>query len=444
MKLSLPKLLQIWGLKVKRRVLEGMGANSFGMAITIVIQLVSLPLFLNFWNLETYGKWLILSAIPSYLSMADLGMVTAASNKMTIAMGKNNLFEANQIFQSAQAFMTIICGALALLVIPTVLFTSLLWIENTDQRIALAAMSFGVLITLFGGVSECAFRALGRYAFGTMLGNYVRLGEWLGCILGLILMGSFASVAFGGLIMRLLGSIVGIILVSKSTHVLCWGFRFAKLAEVKSMIKPAISFMVFPLANALSFQGITIFVGAMFGPVLLALFSTYRTIARVAVQSTAIFSHVLWPEFSRLFGQSDKEAIKTLYVRTSLLGALQAVFLSSALYFTSPWLLKNWTHNEIHFESSLMLLMLVYATISGIWHVPRILLMSTNQHVKLSFYTLFACSFSFIFSCLFSQFYGLSGVIVGMVLGELAIALICIYLANRFIISDKSLRQILL
>jgi hypothetical protein len=70
--------------------------------------------------------------------------------------------------------------------------------------------------------------------------------------------------------------------------------------------------------------------------------------------------------------------------------------------------------------------------------------MSTNQHVKLSFYTLFAGSFSFIFSCLFSQFYGLSGVIVGMVLGELAIALICIYLANRFFISDKSLRQILL
>ena len=47
---------------MKRRILAGMGANSFGMAITILMQLASLPIFLHFWNLETYGKWLILSA----------------------------------------------------------------------------------------------------------------------------------------------------------------------------------------------------------------------------------------------------------------------------------------------------------------------------------------------------------------------------------------------
>jgi O-antigen/teichoic acid export membrane protein len=426
---------------MKRRIIAGMGANSFGMAITIAIQLVTLPLFLYFWNLETYGKWLILSAIPSYLSMADVGMVTAAGNKMTMAMGRNDPCEANQIFQSAQAFMLIVCGTLALFVLPIVLFAPLPWFESIDQRIALAAMSLGVLIALFGGLSEAAFRASERYAFGTMLGNYVRLGEWLGYILGLILMGSFMSVAFGGLIMRMLGCIVGMMLVNKTTQALSWGLRFAKLTEVKSMINPAISFMAFPLANALSFQGITILVGAMFGPVSVALFSAYRTIARVAVQCTAIFSHVLWPEFSRLFGQSAKEGIKKLYLRTSLLGALQAVFLSLVLYYTSPWLLKTWTHNEIHFESSLMLFMLAYASISGAWHIPRVLLMATNQHVNLSVWILFAGSLSVALSWLFSQFHGLIGIVLGMGLGELTIAVICVYLANQFVFGDKILRQ---
>jgi O-antigen/teichoic acid export membrane protein len=441
MKLSLLKLFQNELPMMKRRIILGMGANSFGMAITIAIQLVSLPFFLHFWNLETYGEWLILSAIPSYLSMADVGMVTAAGNKMTMAMGKNDPFEANQIFQSAQAFMLIICGALALIVIPIVLFAPLPLFESMDQRIALAAMSLGVLVALFGGLSEAAFKASEHYASGTMLGNYVRLGEWLGYLLGLILMGSFASVAIGGLIMRLLGCIVGMILVNKTTHALSWGLRFAKLAEIKSTIKPAISFMAFPLGNALSFQGITILVGAMFGPVSVALFTAYRTIARVAVQCTSIFSHVLWPEFSRLFGQSYKEAIKKLYLRSSLLGALQAVFLSAVLYFTAPWLLKIWTNDEIHFESSLMLFMLAYASISGAWHIPRVLLMATNQHVNLSVWILLAGGLSVALSWGLSQFHGLIGVVVGMGLGELTIAVICIYLANQFVFGDKILRQ---
>ena len=92
---------------MKRRIIAGMGANSFGMAISIGIQLVSLPLFLHYWNTSTYGVWLMLSAIPAYLSMADVGMVTAAGNKMTMAMGKEDLTEANRVFQSAQMFMAI-------------------------------------------------------------------------------------------------------------------------------------------------------------------------------------------------------------------------------------------------------------------------------------------------------------------------------------------------
>lgn len=423
---------------MKRRIIAGMGANSFGMAITIAIQLVSLPLFLHFWNLETYGKWLILSAIPSYLSMADVGMVTAAGNKMTIAMGSNNPFEANQIFQSAQAFMLIICGALSLIVIPMVLFAPLPWFENIDQRIALAAMSLGVLFALFGGLSDAAFRASERYAFGAMLGNFVRLGEWIGCILGLVLIGSFASVAFGGLIMRLFGSIVGMMLVNKTTQALSWGLRFAKLAEIKSMTKPAISFMAFPIANALGFQGITILVGAMFGPVSVAIFSTYRTISRIAVQFTAIFSHVLGPEFSRLYGQTAYQAIKTLYLRTSLLAGVQAVFLSLVLYFLSPWLLKIWTHDAVRFESSLMLMMLVYATVGGVWHIPRVLLMATNQHVNLAFWTLISTLLSVGLSWLFGHIFDLSGVAAAMVLCELFIAVICLYLASNLIFNNKT------
>ena len=138
---------------MKRRVIAGMSANSFGMAITIGIQLVSLSLFLYFWDAATYGVWLMLSAIPAYLSMADVGMVTAAGNKMTMAMGKGDLIETNRVFQSAQLFMSVVCCVIAILTIPVIFYAPLPFFQSVDMRVALSALCIGVLAALFAGLS---------------------------------------------------------------------------------------------------------------------------------------------------------------------------------------------------------------------------------------------------------------------------------------------------
>ncbi len=414
---------------MKRRIIAGMGANSFGMAITIGIQLVSLPVFLHYWDTSAYGVWLMLSAIPAYLSMADVGMVTAAGNKMTMAMGKDDVPEANRVFQSAQMFMAIVCGSLALIVVPLVLLAPLPGLETMDQRVALSALSTGVLAALFGGLTDAAFKSTQRYATGAMLANYVRLGEWLGSMLGLMLLGSFAAVALSALAMRLIGTVTTMVLAIKGSHGLRWGMYAAEGAEIRAMVKPAVSFMAFPLANALSFQGVTLLVGALFGPVAVALFNTYRTIARVAVQVTAVLSHALWPEFSRLFGQGGFAALERLYRRTSLLGVAQSLFLSLVIYFMSPWLLRIWTHGAIQFVPSLMLLMLLYAAVGGIWHIPRVLLMATNQHINLAYWSLAMAVLTVGLAWLMGSAFHLNGVVTAMLTSELFIAIVCAWLA---------------
>ncbi len=418
---------------MRRRIIAGIGANSFSMATSIGIQIVSLPLFLLYWNTAIYGKWLMLSAIPAYLSMADVGMVTAAGNKMTMAMGKGDLAETNKIFQSAQLFMTIVCGSVALLTLPIILFSPLPWLQTNDQRVALAALCLGVLVALFGGLSEAVFKSSGRYAMGTMLGNCVRVGEWLGYMIGLVLVGSFAAVALCGLAVRILGTLASIVLAQRGNHGIKWGVQAAEKTEIKLMVKPAVSFMAFPLANALSFQGLTLLVGALFGPVSVALFNTYRTIARIAVQITAIFSHALWPEFSRLFGANAAIAIRQLFRRSVVLGALQACILSGILYFISPFLLHIWTHKNIEFVPSLMLLMLLYATVSGVWHIPRVLLMATNQHTGLAYWVLLAGVLSIALAFMFSRVLQLNGVVIAMLVSEIFIAIVCAWLAHRTI-----------
>jgi len=372
--------------------------------------------------------------------MADVGMVNASGNKMTMAIGRFDVVEANRIFQSAQLFMIIVCGSLAILVTPLALWAPLPWSVSLDERVALAALFFEVLLALFGGLSEAVFKATSRYALGTMLGNLIRLGEWAGSILGLVIFGSFSGVAICALLARAGGTVAGVLLAQRGDYGLYWGTSQASKAEIRSMVRPAVSFMAFPLANALSFQGMTLLAGVLTGASTVAIFNTYRTIARVAVQLTAMFSHALWPEFARLYGQGGARAVEALFHRSALLGAVQSGALSLLLYFVSPWLLQVWTHGRIEFDRGLMVWLLAYAAVGGVWHVPRILLMATNQHVGLAGWALAAGGLSVALGWAFGVMWRIDGIAAAMLLSEAFIASICVYLAYQIFFRSPRLK----
>jgi O-antigen/teichoic acid export membrane protein len=415
------------------RVVAAMGAGAFGQVINIVIQLVSLPVFLYKWDLATYGTWLMLSAMPAYLSMADAGMVSTAGNRMTMEVARGDVALANRIFQSAVAFMLLTCTCLAVLTLPVVMFALVPGVHTMDERCAVTALICGVLLALFGGVAEAIFRSTGRYALGTALGSMVRLAEWLGWIVGVLVWGTFSSVALCGLIARMAGVLFTIRLSRSQAQGFEWGVTKASMVEVKAMVKPALSFMLFPLSNAISFQGITLLVGQLFGPVLVALFNTYRTIARIAVQVTGTFGHALWAEFSRLFGGGGVAAVATIYRRSAWAGVLMSVVLSAVLYLLAPTLLNVWTHGAVSFEPTLMLALLIYAAVCGSWHVPRVLLMAINQHVGLAQWSVLSACLAFGMSYVLGKAWGVSGVGAGMLLAEAVMAAVCVFLAYRLV-----------
>ena len=416
-----------------RRVLAGMGAHSFGMAVNIGIQLASLPLFLMVWDTASYGNWLMLSALPAYLSMADVGMVTAAGNRMNMAMGREDAQEARRIFHSAQLFMLAVCGSIALLALPAALLLPIPGVQTADMRVALALLSASTLVALCGGLSEAVFKATQRYATGTMLGNCTRLAEWLGMMLGLVAWGSYTSVALGGLACRLLGVACGMWLAQRGGHPLRWGLAHANRGELRAMAAPALSFMAFPLSNALNFQGVTLLVGALFGPGTVVLFNTYRTLCRVAVQATAAFSFALWPEFSSLYGRADMAALQHVFRRSSWVGLVQALLLSALLYPLAPWLLHFWTHSAVAFEPDLMGCMVLYAAVAGAWHVPRVLLMASNAHGSLASASIAGGLLTVGLAWLLGRQQGIQGVVLAMLLSELAMALLCLRWAWRLL-----------
>ncbi|PKO76150.1 MAG: hypothetical protein CVU21_14725 [Betaproteobacteria bacterium HGW-Betaproteobacteria-15] len=410
-----------------------MGANAYGQLVNIIIQLVSLPVFLSHWDLKTYGMWLTLSAIPAYLSMADIGMVSVAGTRMTILNATGDFKTSNQVFQSAQFFVGMSCLIIAVIALPIILMIPMPALQIPGASETLIALTLIVLISMANGLSGSVFRSTHRYALGTFLDTNTRLLEWIGGLVGFFWIGTFFSVAAGMLLVRTLMAFTLAFISTKGISHLKWGTKQASLNEVKKMINPSLGYMSFPISNALSFQGFTLLAAATLGPVAVAIFNIYRTVARVVVQITSVFSHALSPELSRLYGNGSHVEFRKLASRSTVIGLGGALLFSTAIFFASPFLLEFWTKGKVSFIPGLMALFLVYAAIAGSWHIPRIVLISTNGHSRLGLIALVVSIAALAFAWMLSKKYNIEGLIIAMTAGEICISAASIWLYNILI-----------
>src|SRR5208283_1855762 len=155
-----------------------------------------------------YGLWLIISAIPSYLALADFGFSAAATNDMTLAVACGAREEALEVFQSLLALNRIISISLVLIVAIIVFFLPARFIPSNDLvpaaevRLVLILLSGQVAASLGCGVLAGAFQASGLYSVGNALGSTARLLETAGLVAGALYYRDFVPAAESMLAMR--------------------------------------------------------------------------------------------------------------------------------------------------------------------------------------------------------------------------------------------------
>ena len=78
-----------------RKISSGFGATAIGPMVTILAQIISVPVFLRSWGPRLYGEWLILSAIPTHIAFSDRsGFGNVAANDMTMRVASPSIVRA--------------------------------------------------------------------------------------------------------------------------------------------------------------------------------------------------------------------------------------------------------------------------------------------------------------------------------------------------------------
>ena len=275
---------------IKNRLIKGIGANAYGQAITVLTQLVSVPLFIQHWGISIYGEWLILSALPAYLSMSDFGLGAVAGNSMVMKMAQNDKAGALIIYRSVSSFNAGMSMFILLLLTMLLFLTELtqnLGIHQLaviDIKWSLLLLTFQILVGLQSSILSAGYRAIERYAEGTTLANTSRLIEWGMSMIMLLIGSSVVGVAAGMFAGRLLGYGIAYIRLQRLEPEFYFSVAKGNVQIIKDMLAPGFAFLAFPLGLALGLQGMTLVIGSVLGAVAVAQFSVLRTLSRVLVQ----------------------------------------------------------------------------------------------------------------------------------------------------------------
>jgi O-antigen/teichoic acid export membrane protein len=254
--------------------------------------------------------------------------------------------------------------------------------DASTARWALWLLAAEVFARLPNGVTHAGFRASGEYALHIGLDNTTRLLQFAG-VWGTALVGggpiAAAAVYFG--IRALVTPVLAVALVRRHPW-LRFGLARARIGELRRLFRPALASMAIPVAQALNIQGMVLVIGAVLSPLAVVVFSTLRTLTRLALQMVLVVSHAAEPELAAVYGAGKQALAQALFIHALRASLWLAVTAATCLALFGGIIVNVWTHGKVAMDPALFAWLLGSAVATALWYSGLIVLKAANRHLR--------------------------------------------------------------
>jgi O-antigen/teichoic acid export membrane protein len=365
------------------RVASGMAAHLYSQVITIMTQLAAVPIFLHRWSAEFYGQWVAIAAVPIYLTIADVGIMTAAGNLMSMHNARGEHEEVQATFKAG--FLVILIAMPSIATFAGLMLLIFTFGLSVDQRTALFFLTLGTLFTIACGLFDASYRSFGKYPKVTFLLSTARIVEWGGMLSGLFIGGTLTSTAVGYFSGRALG-FIGILLFSRhDVPHMRWSLSGVDMRLSRKLAKAGLGFISLTLGSLLTLQGMVVLIGVQLGGAAVAVFSTSRTLTRMLAQLAVLSGKSMAPEISALYGSGQQVAADRLL--KNMIRLVTSLVLVGAIILGAlgPYIMRIWSHGKIPFNRSVFYMLLAAAVVTSYWQIRSVRLTATNEHQVIAF-----------------------------------------------------------
>lgn len=345
--------------------------------ITMGFQIALVPLYLNYWSVETYGVWLAIQALVAIMTMLDMGHQTFLGYEF-LRFGRRKQNVLSKYLWSGVLIGSGI-GALQILLILVLVFTGTLahLLDNTNTLNADVIDAAGKVLIMQGAVWLISSSVGGLFVrVLEPFGYYPRMAWW-GVYLALTVnLAPAIAVAFGAdLLVTGIVAACGTIAFNIPEYIdMFYLMRKEKIKYTtpslklgyRNFLRSAAIAGKLLLENARQ-QGVRIVLAPLSGAAGLAAFSTMRTGANAALQGLNTITNPLMPDLMRFLHDRDQmrseSAFSTVWAVVVVLMAPAVVILQALV---EP-LFSLWTNGQIPFDPKLFAMLslgvLVYAVV---------------------------------------------------------------------------------
>ena len=338
----------------QRRLVLSIGSALLTRPLSLLIPLITLPLFLRYLGNEGYGLYEALGAMAMWLGQSTFGIGMGLMNKLTACHVSGDRAEARS-YVSTVFFAEVFIACIGILIIcaavPWIPWKSIFPVSNSALagQIQWAALAIG--ITMLVGAMVDTPSAI-YCAYQELYTNNI----WDAAIRILILVSSFAVV-------HTRWGIVGVVLVINGVPILLRIINMIwLLGWHKPWLRPAISLFRWSFLSSTLSQGIVFF---CLNASLLAIYQSDKLVIGLVLSASQVTAYALlgrlflvaygvlmmvlaplWPAYGEAVRRSDLAWVRRHVSLTLFLGFALILGFGALMLLRGNWIVRVWTHGQ--------------------------------------------------------------------------------------------------
>jgi len=407
-----------------RRILLTGGSTAIVKIFSVAINLITVPLTVNYLGAERYGLWMAISSVMALMGFADLGLGNGLLNAVSKANGRNNPKEAQVAVSST--FFILFGISCVLFVIFISIFPFISWKDVFNVKSTLAIQESGPTMMILGitllinmplGVIQRiqdGYQEGYRFQLWLILGSLLSFAGILICIhLKCGLTWLVLAYSGGQLIATILN---GFYLFNGKRKYLKPSFRYFNLKIGKGLIRSGLVFFLLGLFTLLANASDDIIITQTLGPSAVA---GYEIVKKLFLFSmfTQYIIQPLWPAFAEAMESGDIAWAKNTIKKGLLLSIISAAIISLPLLIFGKQIIMIWVSAKYIPSWSLLFGFYVFVIFGNYGGVMSTFLNSGPLLAKQLIMIGLAGTSSLLLKIYFSLNFGASGIIWATIAG---------------------------
>ncbi len=334
---------------------------------SIIINLLYVPLLINFLDSERYGIWIALTSFLTWFQFFDIGIGNGLRNNLTRALLEKDYTSAKKLISTSYVLVLFIFTGLALLFsliafqVNWAHFLNVNIIDNKELIILTLVVFIGLCIRFIVQLIQPILFATQKAAISSAFPAVSNLAGLIAIfILSKTNLPPLLTAGFILSTVPVLTFVAGsLILFNTSLKHIKPAFRYVDLAYAKPVTTLGFKFLFIQIAAVILNSSASILLIKLFGPNEVTVYNIVYKYFQVIVIVNTIIVTPLWSGFAEKFALKDYEWIKDIFKKINKL----SVVLSLAIAFMvmlSPWVFHLWVGSRIVIPMTITVTMAIF------------------------------------------------------------------------------------